>query len=82
MKFITLIYVRMTNLITLDAAMHVTVLTSLKIVIKQLVSDVNLTSIVLPHLNAPGDDYPTDPITITHLTKISPGIYMKQIIVT
>ena len=43
----------MTSLITLDPAMHVMVLTTLKIATKQLVLDVNLTSIIIPHINVP-----------------------------
>ena len=69
----------MTNLITQDLATHVMVLTSLKPVTKQPVLDVNLTSIVIPHLNASGDVSPTDPLTTLHLTKIPLGTHMKLI---
>ena len=57
------------NLITLDPTMHVMVLISLKIVMSQPVLDVNLTLIIIPHLNAPGDASPFYPLTTTHLTK-------------
>ena len=59
--------------------MHVMVLTSLKVVMKQLVLDVNLTSIVIPNLNAPGNASQTDPLRTTHLTKIPIGSHMKLI---
>ena len=65
----------MTNLIALDPATHAMVLTSLKIVMRQLVLNVNLMLIIIPHLNALEDAPPTDPLTTT----LQPGIHMKLI---
>ena len=72
MKFITFTQVRMANLLMLDPAMHVIVLLSLKIVIKQLALEVNLISIVICHLNATGNATPTDSLTTIFLTKVTP----------
>ena len=63
------------KLIALDPVTHVMVLTSLKIAMKQLVLDVNPTSMVIPQLNVP----PTDPLATRHLTKILLGTHTKLI---
>ena len=59
--------------------MHVMALISLKIVMRQFVSNFNLILIIIPCLNAPGDTPSTDPLTITHLTTIQLEIHMKLI---
>ena len=64
--------VRMTNLINLDPAMHVMVLTSLRIGIKELALDVNLILTVIQHLNAPGSAAPTSILAKILLTKVTP----------
>ena len=66
-------------MLTLDPAMHVMVLTLLKIVMIQFVLNVNLTLIITLHINTLGDTPPTDPLTTTHLTPIQLEIHMKLI---
>ena len=72
MKFTTFTQVRMTNAINLDPATHVMVLTSLKIVMKQLALDVNLILIVIYHPNAHGNTTPADTLATMPLTKVTP----------
>ena len=48
--------------------MHVMVPTLLKIEMIQFVLNVNLTLIILPHLNSLGDVPSIDPLTTIHLT--------------
>ena len=71
MKCTTFTQVVMTNLINLDTAMHVMVI-SLMIVMKQLALDVNLILIVIHHLNAQGNASPTDNLAIILLKKVTP----------
>ena len=59
--------------------MHVMVPTLLEIVMIQFVLNVNLTSIITPHLNAIGNALPTDPLTTIHLRTIQVQIHMKLI---
>ena len=60
MKLITFTQVKMINPVKLDPAMHVMVLISLKIVMKQCALDVNLILIIIHHLNALGNTPTTD----------------------
>ena len=64
--------VRMTNRINLDPATHITVLTSLMIVMKQLALDVNLILIAIHHPNALGNTTPTDTLATMPHTKVTP----------
>ena len=59
--------------------MHVMALISLEVVMRQFVSNVNLTLIIMPHQSALGDAPQADPLTITHLTTIQLEIHMKLI---
>ena len=71
MKCTTFTQIRMTNPINLNPAMHVMVLTSLKIVMKQLALDINLITIVIHHLNVPGNATPTDTLATMLFTKVT-----------
>ena len=71
MNFITFIQVGMMNLIKLDPVMHVMVLISLMIVMKQLDLDLNLILIVICHLNASGNATPIDTLVTILLTKVT-----------
>ena len=77
MKSTTFTQVRMINPINLEPAMHVMDLISLKIVMKQLALDVNLISVVICHLNAPGNFTPTHTLAIIIFTKVTPWTDMK-----
>ena len=71
MKSTTFTQARMTNPINLDLDMHAMVPISLKIVMKQLALDVNLISIVIHHLNVPGNATPTDTLATILLTEVT-----------
>ena len=71
MKLTTFTQVRMISPITLDPAMHVMILISLKILMKQHALDVNLILISICHLNTPGNATPTDSLATMLLTKVT-----------
>ena len=84
MKLISFTQVGKINPIKLDPATHVMVLISLKIVMKQCASDVNLNAISICHLNALGNATPTDNLakilltTVTMLTDTKKSIYQTK----
>ena len=60
-------------------ATHVMVLTLLKIVMIKFLLNVNLTLIIIPHLNALGDAPTTNPLTATHIKTIQLEIHRKLV---